>query len=324
MVNVFWNNEKEEVAIEWTEKKAKNETPVYHSFNKKPIRLQLHPVTKSVIRAHFKGARPGWIVRFTLANGYHSTEVVTDDGPGWWIANWRNHENRPLSSPNIRGMIHEWCSKVSEDFNEEKMLVLDNLDFVEANLLYNYSAFNKYGLHFLPELIVGETGSMVLEDIAVPIDEEDCKANRANHSNYFELLEALIQVCAIPEKQEVITDFEEADDEFVIDLSDSNFEEEEISVESQEFFEEETISIDEEILILEEEPLEFDQIEEEVLPLVVRQDLKLDEKLEAKEKLELASSNESDMALNQNADTLIIAEKNNKKENIIAGQILLF
>lgn len=343
---MIWNQEKNVVVIDWKEDKGKNSSPVFHSISKTPVKLQLHPKTGEVIRAHFLGARPHWITRYTLSKRYRSTELVGENGPGWWIANWSGHFDRPLSSPSTKGMLTEWLSKVSDVFVKEKESLFESIETVEANLLFHYEEFEKYGLFFKPETIKRDGGAMCLSPAAIPIDEEGEKADKSRHNVFMTLVSSLLEKREIPEVEELLLEVEEVEDpEFTLDL-----EEEELLIEEK-FLDEEdpehyfmmqeaardeeefpVIQLDEEEIFIDEEQQEQLIDEDESTTEEPSEDItsESEEVVPNEAVTEVEAVEEPAVTDNVLVKTEaepakpLVAEKINRRENIVAGQTLLF
>lgn len=343
-----WNKEKNAVEIDWKEGKGKNSSPVFHSISKTPVKLQLHPKTGAIIRAHFLGARPHWIARYTLSKRYRSTELVGENGPGWWIANWSDHPDRPLSSPSTKGMLTEWLNKVSDVFEKEKERLFESIETVEVNLLFHHEEFEQYGIFFKPESIKRDGGAMCLGAAAVPIDEEGQKADKSKHENFLSLVDSLIMERELPEVDELLLEVEEVEEpDFTIDLEQEEqlIEEEYLYEEDPEhFFMMEEAARDEEefqIIQLEEEELaiteEHVQVNDEIEPVVYEELPDTDSSEPEIEVLtevttipatpieEVPEVIEKSVATKETDSVKpLVAEKINRRENIVAGQTLLF
>lgn len=315
-----WNDINQTLSIDWYEEKN-GSTKEGHFFEKKPFKLQLHPITKMVMRAYFHGTRPGWINRYAKEYKYGTEEVVTPQGKGWFICNWRVHLTGflPLLSPFLRGSIEEWFEKVDINCDVDKHTLLDHLDTVEMNLTYYPSEFEKYGLHYRPEELNRIGGALVVEQKLIPIDCEGVFTYE-DWPDYQHVIKSLIKVRPIPDEVEAFILSADEEEDFVLDLTDSmalEVQEEilEFEIESDEEFELVLTSEDEHILVLDEveetqdiveesqEVIEVESTLEDAKPLDVEVDEGEDEQL-----IKVSSDEESAIELEPIEEVVVIEE----------------
>lgn len=252
---MIWDSTKNQLLIEWTEKKADKEE--HHFLKKSPLRLQLHPTNGEVLRAYFKGARPSWISKFAKEKRYKTHETTTG-GKGWWIANWSNYslDERPLICPYIKGMIEEWFEKLPESCQIDKKNILNHFEVVETNLLYHAYEFKKWGLHFRPEDILLDGGAMLLEENLRPKELDDVEYRISDWPDYIKVVRELQELRDIPEASDIKARIDDYDDEpFVLELPQTTLGEEDLLEETNEVLVFET---EENIEILDESIEEYD------------------------------------------------------------------
>jgi len=257
---IIWNEEYKTVSIEWLEDKGKKSEP--WGLRKTPLRLQLHPVSKEVMRVHFKGAQPGWIKRFAEKMKYKTREVSNKQGKGWWISNWYGHQEKPLLSPFIKGMIQEWFEKVHESCQSDKDRLLKHLEIVEINLYYHADKFTQYGFHFRGEELLRDGGALYLEERLLPVETTEGEFSIDDWPTYTELIQELLEVRDIPETDEVLIRLEEVDEEdFVLVLPEMVVEEEKEKDSTADDLEVELVE-EKDLIVLKEEDDVFLELEE--------------------------------------------------------------
>jgi hypothetical protein len=293
------------VIIEWLEKRE-NKSPVSHRFSEKPIKLQLHPYPDEkdkVIRAHFKGERPGWIESYCSKHFYRSQQVIIDGQVGWWISKWKGYSQNPFSSPDIKGAVTQLAGQIPYEVDELRRKLLENLETVVTNLRFYPDDYQQYGLYFRQEELLHAGGCLLLEDGTIPektegIDKEEYR-DAIEASKLPDLIWELTEPRAIPELNEeedestMSLSDEEVDENFVIDLDPLEEEDEQEIEFTQEDAEAEEITPldeiekdfeDETIIILEED--EEEQEETETILLIEEESLDVDKSEETEKEQE--------------------------------------
>lgn len=346
---MIWDSKKSQMTIEWIEKKGDKDE--YHNMKKSPLRLQFHPKNGEVLRAHFKGVRPSWIIKYAKEKKYQTHET-TAGAKGWWIANWSNYQSDecPLICPYIEGMIEEWFEKLPETCQADKKNLLNHLEVVEINLLYHAAEFNKWGLYFRPDDMLFEGGAMLLEDNLLPKLVEDTEFQVADWPDYMKVVRELQELRDIPETTEIKARIDDYEDEpFVLEIPPNQ----EIGVddtegmfviETEEVFElKDEFSEDHELIVHHDEfdehlgfPLPGDNDEQTEFEMfdyasedkvVVLVGTKSEEIVTTQDESDSEEENLGSVAdtLMEDVDELIlIAKKPSKREGIVVGQTLLF
>lgn len=253
-----------QLIIEWMEKKQKNESPTHHYYNKKPVKLQMHPKKElKLIRAHFTGAMPAWIKRYAEDHNFEVKQVHHEGKDGWWIAKWGGFEENPLSSPTIKGAVRQFSKMipfVCEDLREK---VMDNLDVIERNLHIDPYSFQKFGLYYRPEQMKNDGGCLLLESDVIPEREEENDEDYRNKVEAVGKLSELVWEITTPLPEPEVP--EQSEEELLDEL-------ELVDAESEEDF-----SLGEIVIELEDEPIDIPELEGELEIPILKNEEELEE-----------------------------------------------
>ncbi|MED4728323.1 hypothetical protein P9597_09245 [Aneurinibacillus migulanus] len=208
-MTMTYNEFSREVVIEWHEQKDKKASPIYHSLNRAPTMVQLHPKDPTkIVRAHFEGARPGWISDYIKKHNFKSNVTQLNDKLGWWIANWKVYEKDevPFSAPSLKGIVRQLSHHIPDVYPEGRERILGNMDSIIKNLLNYPTAFIPYGVWYRPEERKGEYGCLLLDNI-IPLREssesdEDYRSRILRDGRLDELIFELSTPLPDPEPQE--------------------------------------------------------------------------------------------------------------------------
>lgn len=208
-MTMTYNEFSREVVIEWHEQKDKKASPIYHSLNRVPTMVQLHPKEPTkIVRAHFEGARPGWISDYVKKYNFKSNVTQLNDKLGWWIANWKVYEKDevPFSAPSLKGIVRQLSHHIPDVYPEGRERILGNMDNIIKNLLNYPTAFIPYGVWYRPEESKGGYGCLLLDNI-IPLREssesdEDYRSRILRDGRLDELIFELSTPLPDPEPQE--------------------------------------------------------------------------------------------------------------------------
>lgn len=221
------------VILEWLEEKE-GSSPTPHHFSKVPSYLQLHPIDEyMVVRAHFSGAMPTWIKRYTKKHHLKAAQITKDGKVAWWISNWKfwNEGKRPLTAPNLDGSLNQLKGKIPDVVEELRDRIDQNREIMKQNLIWYPDAYKDLGLAYRREEVIGQGGCVIFDDTIIPEREDgmsdqdyrnsilrDGRLERLIHEIGMELPGPIEKV----EQGDFVVSFEEDEEteELSLDLSD--------------------------------------------------------------------------------------------------------
>lgn len=356
---IIYDETHKDVTIDWVEEKK--DKLDHHFLRREPVLCQLDPMREGkVLRVHFQGNKPAWIDRYIKSKEgkqYTVNDVRTQNGVGFTIS---DKDSKVLPCPFVKGMIEDWFGKIDVENHPFKEKLLDNLEIVEKNLRHYSELFHEFGLYFRMEEVNKKYGAMeIIEELLVPTDDW-----KGTLFDFERCVDSLVELREYPLEEEIIEEelIDEiielpAADELV---EEELLENDELLEEPLEEVLDETLLelpvLEVDLLegeLLEEELLEGEILEESLSPVEVNQELQIEESLteeldDVLEEHNDETSNSSEV-IEQEAMTVLtspdsipneeevvesdstndqiapkIAEKNDAKEGILVGQILLF
>lgn len=313
-----FNSKKKRLYIDWDEKKK--EGIDHYSGNWRVEKIFFHPKHHTKIyRVTLKGklSNTRWVERFAADNKYTVASDHDDNGKeGFTLVNWNAWESgeKPISSPNLDGAIHQFTKMIPDELNLVKQKVIASKDIIKDNLIKNSSFFEDLGIYYKSEEIEREKGTLLIDneifiDKDEMSDEEYAKALEVDgrlEKVVWELTTPVpepieIEVEAQKESDEISDWFDEEEllfdeDDFIDDL----FYEEENSEETH-------TQVDDEFdeLMIEEGELDFDDAnllleEKEEIPVNTDEDnINKEERNEDKEKQKLPIFEQKEEKINK-------------------------
>lgn len=251
------------VILEWLEEKE-GSSPTPHHFSKVPSYLQLHPIDEyMVVRAHFTGAMPTWIKRYTKKHHLKAAQITKDGKVAWWISNWKfwNEGKKPLTAPNLDGSLNQLKGKIPDVVEELRDRIDQNREIMKQNLIWYPDAYKDLGLAYRREEVIGQGGCVIFDDTIIPEREDEMSEQDYRNSILRDgRLERLIHEMGM-ELPESIEKVEQGD--FVVSFEEDE-EIEELSLDLSDFFIDED-SDEEEELVMDDFSLEKRTVEEALI-----------------------------------------------------------
>lgn len=318
------------VYIRYIKNKGRKDEKILE-FEKKPMLLQLAPYPKNserIIRAIFKGIAPSWLSE--LYKEYSIIRTTGNYGSGFAIVAKQDAAlSNILMSPMIKGQLNELLDDAhfSNPLERDRLKDLLQIHFetVEKNIKYYPELLEEFDIYYRNESIAAATATMYRG----PQWKEH---NEENEAKWNALFEMLLTVRDYPEEIEEIVEDEGNQD---VEESDEILETEaSTTVELEEVLENEEIQEIEEISELEEleEIQEIQEIEEldvveEIQEIQEIEELEVVEEIQEIQEISIEATKtdekepENIVSIEQEFE---VVKASNKREKVLAGQILLF